>query len=257
MTTNVNMIRKMGDFEVTQRTKDGMFNATALLKQWNEFVKTQRSLKPHNSGELENDAENQEVLNRGISPYLKNSSENQLFAQKELNDFFYNNTTKDFIKTIMQKENLTDVKEVYRAHKGKYGGTWMHPMLFIDFAMWLNPSFKYDVLKFVYDEMIKYRNFAGDTYKELASSIGRVVPKSLMITAMKNVAQALNYIVFNEHKHGVRNDYGTEDKQHELYELQRKVAALIEEGFIKSFEQLMNYLRETYKRKHLQKVFVS
>ena len=233
MTTNVNMIRKMGDFEVTQRTKDYMFNATALLKQWNEFVKTQKNLHTQNSG------------------YVK---------CKDLDDFFLNNATKDFVQTIMLKENLTSEKEVFvksRASRGSNAGTWMHPMLFIDFAMWLNPSFKYDVLKFVYDEMIKYRNFAGDTYKELASSIGRVVPKSLMITAMKNVAQALNYIVFNEHKHGVRNDYGTEDKQLELYELQRKVAALIEEGFIKSFEQLMNYLRETYKRKHLPKVFAS
>ena len=41
---------------------------------------------------------------------------------------------------------------VYLKTRGKYnGGTWMHPMLFIDFAMWINPSFKYDVLKFVYD----------------------------------------------------------------------------------------------------------
>ena len=37
MKTNQNMIRKMGDFEVVQRTKDGMFNATGLLKQWNNI----------------------------------------------------------------------------------------------------------------------------------------------------------------------------------------------------------------------------
>ena len=34
MKTNQNLIRKMGDFEVIQRTKDGMFNATSLAKQW-------------------------------------------------------------------------------------------------------------------------------------------------------------------------------------------------------------------------------
>lgn len=39
----------------------------------------------------------------------------------------------------------------------------MHPMLFIDFAMWINPEFKYDVIKFVHDEMIRYRNEAGET----------------------------------------------------------------------------------------------
>lgn len=36
MKTNVNLTRKLNDFEVTQRTKDGMFNATSLLSQWNK-----------------------------------------------------------------------------------------------------------------------------------------------------------------------------------------------------------------------------
>lgn len=39
--------------------------------------------------------------------------------------------------------------------RGNNVGTIMHPLLFIDFAMWLNPAFKYDVLKFVYDELRK------------------------------------------------------------------------------------------------------
>ncbi len=37
MKTNQEMIRPMGNFNVIQRTKDGMFNATDLLKQWNSF----------------------------------------------------------------------------------------------------------------------------------------------------------------------------------------------------------------------------
>lgn len=36
MKTNVNVIRKLNDFDVVQRTKDSMFNATALLRQWND-----------------------------------------------------------------------------------------------------------------------------------------------------------------------------------------------------------------------------
>ena len=35
MKTNQIRIRPMGEFKVTQRTKDGFFNATDLLKQWN------------------------------------------------------------------------------------------------------------------------------------------------------------------------------------------------------------------------------
>lgn len=30
-----------------------------------------------------------------------------------------------------------------RANKGDNAGAWMHPILFVDFAMWINPKFKY------------------------------------------------------------------------------------------------------------------
>ena len=36
MNTNQILTGKMGDFNLNQRTSDGMFNATELLKQWNE-----------------------------------------------------------------------------------------------------------------------------------------------------------------------------------------------------------------------------
>ena len=36
MKTNQIMKRPLANFTVEQRTKDGMFCATALLKQWNE-----------------------------------------------------------------------------------------------------------------------------------------------------------------------------------------------------------------------------
>ena len=35
MKTNVIMTRKMGQFDVLQRTQDGFFEANALLRQWN------------------------------------------------------------------------------------------------------------------------------------------------------------------------------------------------------------------------------
>ena len=43
----------------------------------------------------------------------------------------------------------------------------MSSLLFIDFAIWLNPSFKVQVLKFVYDQLIKQRH---DTDAELRTT---------------------------------------------------------------------------------------
>ena len=101
MKTNQIMIRPMGEFKVIQRTKDAFFNATDLLKQWNKL--------------------------KGM--------------KKEVSDYFDLSSTKEFIYTIMERENYDTGNYPYhksRANKGDNAGTWMHPLLFIDFAMWIN-----------------------------------------------------------------------------------------------------------------------
>lgn len=218
MKTNQLMKRKMGEFNVTQRTKDGFFNATYLLKQWNQ----------------------------------------KMGMKKEVKDYFNLSSTKDFISTIIDRENYDRENYPYhksRANKGDSAGTWMHPLLFIDFAMWINPSFKYDVLKFVYDEMIKYRNEAGDAYTRLGTAVSKIVQKDFMPKAMQKIGEALNWIVFNEHERNIRNQYGDESKQRELYELEKKVSELINDGFIKTYEQLITYLRNVYSRRQIPAVF--
>lgn len=66
MKTNQIMVRLTGDFKVTQRTKDGFFNATELLKRWNE-----------KSG-----------------------------MKKELKHYFENQSSNELINTIVERENL-------------------------------------------------------------------------------------------------------------------------------------------------------
>ena len=136
MKTNQIMIRQMGEFVVEQRTKDGFFNATGLLRQWNA-----------KSG-----------------------------AKKEVTKFLDLESTSELVKTIISRENLNTQKDAYLSSRGKNGGTWMHPVLFIDFCMWINSSFKYDVIKFVYDEMIKFRNLAGTSYPEMCKALSSIIP---------------------------------------------------------------------------------
>jgi hypothetical protein len=215
MKTNQEMIRKMGNFNVIQRTKDGMFNATDLLKQWN----------------------------------------NQSCSERKMDNFFASHKTNEFINTIIEREKLNTPKMVYLKTRGKKGGTWMHPMLFIDFAMWINPEFKYDVIKFVHDEMIRYRNEAGDAYRELSSAVMKIVPNDFMPKAMRKIGEALNWIIFNGHEKLLRNKHGDERKQRELWQLEKKIADLINEGFITAFDPLINYLRKLYNKKNNPAVF--
>lgn len=224
MKTNQVLERKMGEFKVYQRTCDGMFNATILLKQWNNFVK------------------NLEVINTQNSGCLKKC--------KDLDDFLGNKSAKEYIDVIMTRENLHTSKQVCIKKRGKFnGGTWMHPMLFIDFAMWINPEFKYDVIKFVYDQLIQYRNDAGDAYKEMATAICSIVDKSLIQEAMKKVAKGLNFVVYGSHELGIRNKIGDESKARELLELERDIAKSIRRGFIRDLDQCMELLRNEYRTK--------
>lgn len=225
MKTNQNLIRKMGEFDVIQRTSDGMFNATTLLKAWN-----------NHSGH-----------------------------KKEVAKYFENPSTKEFIQAIVNEElpsyakNGDDKKvldSVYfksRANKGDNAGTWMHPLLFIDFAMWLNPTFKVKVLRFVYDQLIQYRNYAGDSYKEMASAICKIVPKGEQAKAIKEISMANNHIIYGTHEKEIRNKQAEESKIKQLDELQTDIVKLITDGFISNYDSLLNYLRRKWTQKHQPK----
>lgn len=125
----------------------------------------------------------------------------------------------------------------------------MHPILFVKFAMWLNPRFEVQVIKFVYDQMIAFRKDAGDAYRELGMAVGKIVGKDFMPTAMSKIAKGINYCIFGSHETMIRNQHGCEKKMCELFYFEHKVADLINEGFLKSFETTMEYLRDTWRRK--------
>lgn len=234
MKTNQEMVRKMGSFDVVQRTSDGYFNATHLLKQWNDNAKS----KSINSTDLKE---------RRLDTFWESTNLDQLMSEIAENELGFKSRNFGELKNALSK-----------ACRGKRnGGTWMHPVLFIKFAMYLSPRFEYHVLKFVSDEMIKFRNEAGDFHKELAASIMKIVPKTFMPIAMKKVSEALNWIIFNQHEKMLRNKFGDENKQRELSQLEKKVADLINEGFITNFDNLIAYLRKQYSKRNYPAVFLA
>ncbi|CUQ23022.1 KilA-N domain [Bacteroides thetaiotaomicron] len=188
-----------------------------------------------------------------------------------MDEFLLAKRTGDFIDALIAEERENGlgenspkidnqvVKKSKAKEKGKAGRpkeqVWMHPFLFTKFAMWINPRFEVKVVRFVYDEMIRYRNDAGDAYKELSAAVMKIVPKDFMPKAMQKVGEALNWIVFNNHEKMLRNKHGDEAKQRELYQLEKKVADLINEGFISSYDNLLIYLRNQYQKRNYPRVF--
>lgn len=211
MKTNQNMVRKMGNFKVIQRTKDGMFNATDLINQWNK--------NPNN-------------------------------PKRELKKFWIQDSVKDFIQTLITEENLDGPSEAYvksKASRGANAGTWLHPLLFIKFAMWLNPKFEYYVIRFIYDQLIEYRHSAGDNYKIL----NRAASKFKNVD-YPTIAKALNYIVFGKHDKELRQ-HATKEQLDELTRTQQNLSHAIDTGLINSYDSLIKHMRKMYYHKWNQK----
>ena len=104
-----------------------------------------------------------------------------------LSQFLKTDSTCSFIHELENKYG-----DALAVTRGRNGGTWVHPLLFIDIALAINPKLKVEVYEWLFDNLIKFRNDSGDSYKEMAAAIWtRFVNKREFPKYMVRVA---NYI---------------------------------------------------------------
>lgn len=221
MKTSVIMTRKLGDYIIPQRTGDSFYNASSFLEQWNA---------------------------------------NPCNPRREMSKFLEMTTTKDFLEALKQElievggfplnrgkldTQLIKTKSV----KTKKGGRprkeyWVNPYVFTKIMMWAAPKFEARVVMWLTDGLIPTRHEAGDNFKLLTASASRFVDVDYT-----QIAKGLNYIVFNKHYNGIRN-HATEDELKELRSLEEKLAFLIDMGYVRNHDELMNALRKMYNDKY-------
>jgi hypothetical protein len=193
--TNQIMVRELDGIKVTQRTKDGYFNATDVLQYYNGLT---------NSG-------------------------------KRMQDFYTNQNTQEFIKALEQEilndENSHYLK-IIDSTRGRGGSTWFHPYLFVKLCFWLSPQFEVKVIKWVYDNLIDFRHEAGDHYKEMCKSISETYhkwygknPDPLIF---QREARFLNFLVFGSGQTKTRNE-ATEQELELMNKLQKINISMINE----------------------------
>jgi len=198
MKTNQIMLRELNGCDLEQRTEDGFFNATILTKQYNE-------------------------------------NENQ---DKRIREFTDNKSTKDFLEALANELNSNSNKSRYLpidlciTTKGNKGKTWMHPYLFVKYAMWLSPEFEVKAIKFVFDNLIECRKEAGDYYLEMCQAINERYesfyekkPDPLIFIKEANY---LNQLVFGINS-GQRNN-ANESQLELINRLQKANIKMINEG---------------------------
>ena len=212
MVTSVIMNRSMGNYKVYQRTKDGYFDGNYLISQWNKLNNKRR----------------------------------------RINDFLESKNTSEFISVLQDEISNDEISPMAFYHKkgrntskGKTKDeVWMHPYLFIDFAMWINPKFKLKVIQFVYDELIKNRHIAGDNYKMLSQSGIKLKGYNF-----SEVATAMNWIVFGKRGKNLRQN-ATNDQLKELSEIEHKLSFIIDMGYVKNYKHLLSEMRKMYRIKN-------
>lgn len=194
MKSTVIMIRPMNGIDIRQDSKTRFFNANDLVQAYN--------------------------LNKG--------------EKKRIQDYLDNEATKRYMSALLQSELDINAEKrnlettVIMTRRGRNGGSWMHPFLFLDFAMWLNPEFKVTVIKWLYDNLIALRIDAGDGFKEVNEAIFNRNPNSLP-HIYSNEAKMINKLVFGSPDRGQRNN-ATEEQLALLKLLQKVDIKLINEG---------------------------
>ena len=136
MKTAVVMQRELYGSVIRQNSKTQMFNGNDLLKICNEAR-----------------------LTKGLQ-------------EKQMGNYMVNASTKELIEQVCIQENL-DESDVIQTKRGKVGGTWMHPVVMIDFAMWLSPELRVKILSWVLDGLVDARDESGTSFKAAMSSLSR------------------------------------------------------------------------------------
>ena len=103
------------------------------------------------------------------------------------NEWLRNDTTKEFIQTLEKEFDVIKINS-----KGKNQHTWIHPYLFIDMALAINPELKLKVYAWIYDSLIKYRNDSGDSYKKMTGALWNTQNnKSTFAKDISNIANRI------------------------------------------------------------------
>lgn len=84
---------------------------------------------------------------------------------KNVSEYQRLDVTKEFVQYLKEKEGIEN--PYYSSRKG----TWMHPILYLDFCMWISVEFKVFIIKYAMNGLIKYNSIIGEYYNEMCLAI--------------------------------------------------------------------------------------
>ena len=161
MKTEVVMKRKTLGEIISQKSKSGFFSATDLLNAGNKY----------------------RVMND--------------MSITSLNTYFNSSSTKEFIKQLELKYGKVKIngrgrKPIGDEKNSEKTTTWVHPLLFLDIALWLDPKMKVEVYEWLLDNLLLFRNDSGDSFKKMCGALYVHAKNKNMF--QQNIKQVANLI---------------------------------------------------------------
>lgn len=111
---------------------------------------------------------------------------NQGLPEARWDKYISSKTTKEFFHALMNSENNADI---IRTKRGRGGDTWVHPLILMDYMMWLSPEFKVKAYQWLYDNLPIYRDNGGESYKRLSGIVQDKYTPAKTAMAMQQIAK--------------------------------------------------------------------
>jgi hypothetical protein len=231
-----NVVLKSSDRElfgvtIRQETKTGFLNLSDLQQAYNK----QSELEGWSNKNI------QEVLS-----YKENYYRVFYLLEKQ---GIINSSLNEFIEDV-EKQTLIKILKKNKAYKTtgarQTKTTWCNPYVWVLVAMEMNPKLYGEVIMWLTDKLIINRIEAGNFYKELSKQLCEKFKADGDM--YKNTGRALNFCIFNRHETNMRNDASAKELK-ELEYLEKHLSDSISAGFIKTYDEMITYLKKVWANK--------
>jgi hypothetical protein len=188
------------------------------------------------------------ILNVNESP---ENAERLFYVLKERG--LINLDIRGFMEACKNKTLIKVLKHygVYKMYgKGENRAVYAQPDVFVLTALELNPMIYGKVVRWLTDNLVYIRMGVGDENNILMSRIRHLWNPD--VESYKRIQRALNYIVFNDHHTGIRNEMSAQQLK-DLENLQNNYAYCIDTGLIKDEDALLLVMHKEYVKRYLPK----
>jgi len=127
-------------------------------------------------------------LQEQVNDYYR--KQGKVKAPRDFSDFFNRKEWASLFMESLSREIGVPIKDLKHVKRGKFGGTYVHPILFLKIAGWLMPALEAKIYVWFYDSLCHYRDLSGESFKEMCSALW----KNLGIKDPLDFRRISNYI---------------------------------------------------------------